>query len=83
MGSSGVSSGTRFNQHKHRLNNDKGHQTRLSKFYKSNKNSIAEIKWSILREIKEYVPNKRDDCSICNLEWLVLKWVRKNTKLKT
>ena len=51
LGSSGVYSGTRFNQHK----NDKGHQTRLSKFYKSNKNSITQLKRSILREIKEYV----------------------------
>ena len=72
VGSSGVCFSTRFNQHKHSQNNDKWHQTMLSKVYKSNKNSITQLKSSILGEIKEYIPNKSDDCSICNLKRMVI-----------
>ena len=72
VGSSGVDIRTKFNQHKYSLNNDNVHQTRLSNFYKSNKNSMAEIKWSILREIKEYIPNKSNDCSICNVKKMAI-----------
>ena len=59
---------SRFIKHKHNLNSDKGNQTTLSKFYKANKNNISQIKWSIIRKIIEYIPEKIDNCSICNLE---------------
>ena len=71
MGFTGVSFKSRFNQHKYSLNSDKGNQIRLSKFYKTNNNGISEIKWSILHKIKEYIPEKSDNCSICNLERIV------------
>ena len=72
MGSTGNCFKSRFKQHKHSLNNDKGYQTTLSKFYKANKNGISQIKWSTLHNIKEYIPEKRDDCSICNLERMAI-----------
>ena len=53
-----VSFKTKFNQHKHSLNIDKGHLTTLFKFYKA-KYSITEIMWFILRKIKVYIPEKK------------------------
>ena len=49
---------TKKNQHKHIINNNKGQQTTLSKFYKLNKNTITDMRWSILHKIIEYVPDK-------------------------
>ena len=48
--------------------NDKCQQTTLSIVYKLNINSITYIKWSIIQKIKEYVPDKCEDCSIYSLE---------------
>ena len=67
VGSTGIFVKTRLNQLKYSFNNERVQQTMLSKFYKSNKNSISEIKWS-----KEYVPNKSDDCSKCNLKRMAI-----------
>ena len=63
---------SRFIKHKHNLNSDKGNQTTLSKFSKVNRNDITQIKWSILDKIKEYIPNRSDSCSICNLERMAI-----------
>ena len=30
------------------------------------------MKWSILHKIKEHIPEKSDDCSICNLERMAI-----------
>ena len=79
VGSTGVSFKSSFNQHKYNLNSDKGNQTTLSKFYKANRKDISQIKWSILHKTKEYISEKSDDSSICNLEkWPLLKWIGKN-----
>ena len=72
IGSTGVSFKSRFNQHKYSLNNDKGNQTTLSKFYKRNKDEITEIKWSILHKVKGNIPERSDKCSICNLERMAI-----------
>ena len=72
MGSTGVSCKSRFSQHKYRLNTDKGIQTTLSKFNKANRDDISQIKWSILHKIIEYIPERSDNCSICNLKRMVI-----------
>ena len=68
VGSTDVSFKRRYNHHKYNMSNNKGQQTTLSKFYRINKNSNTDIRWSILYKVREYVHNKSDNCSICNLE---------------
>ena len=52
VGSNGVSFKTRFNQHKYNLNNNTGHQTMLTKCYKSNRKNITEISIEIYTKSK-------------------------------
>ena len=72
IGSTGVSFKVRYNQHKYSLDSKKSNQTTLSKFYKINRKDITNIKWSILHEVNEYIPDRNDNCSICNLERMAI-----------
>ena len=54
------------------MSNNKGYQITLSKFYSINKNNTTDISWYILFKVRGYVPNKSDNCSICNLESMLI-----------
>ena len=82
VGSTGVSFKTRYNQHKFSLNNDKGHQTMLSKFYKSNRNSITGKQWWVVyfiqSKINIFLKKVMIVQYVISSEWLLLKWTGKN-----
>ena len=72
VGFTGVSFKLRYSQHKYSLGSDKSNQTILSKFCKANRKDITQIKWYILHKVNEYISERSDNCSICNLERMAI-----------
>ena len=58
------------------MSSNKSLQIALSKFYK--KSSITDLRWSIVYKVRQNVPNKPDNYSICNLEHMAIAELNKD-----
>ena len=66
------------------MNTNKGSQAALSKlFANKNKNNITEIKRSIIYKVRQNVPKKFDNYSVCNLERMGIAEANRDKSMNT